>query len=88
MWRLEKTHTRFNKITPSVQEKYDAFQNAIHNQGMHPREAAQEARCDGYEQLSGGLWSVRLAGGDRCYFRLHEGSSTVEIVEVGGHRLS
>jgi len=87
-WRLEKANARFRALSGAVQEKYDCFQNQIANYGSSPKEAAEHCRCDGYEELSGGLWSVRLSQGDRCYFRVHEGMSTVEIVEVGGHHRS
>ncbi|MGH0036520.1 MAG: hypothetical protein ACQGVK_15950 [Myxococcota bacterium] len=87
-WRLEKSGARFRELSPAVQAKFDQFQDEIHNNGTHPREAAEYARCDGFEELSGGLWSVRLSQGDRVYFKVHEGTGTVEIVEVGGHKKS
>jgi hypothetical protein len=87
-WRIDKTHARFRDLSAAVQAKYDCFQNQVHNNGSHPRDAADYCRCDGFEELSGGIWSVRLSQGDRVYFKLHEGTGTVEIVEVGGHHRS
>jgi hypothetical protein len=40
----------------------------------------------GYENLVGDLFSVRLSGGGRLYFRVDEANSIVTIEQIGGHR--
>lgn len=85
-WRLNKRNARFIKsLTPSEQAKFDAFQNAIHNRGLHPKDAAKEAGDSDYKNLIGDQYQIRLSQGSRVTFRVSTTNNTVSILQVGGH---
>ena len=85
-WRIDKSKAAFSKeLTASDQTKWDAFQNAIHNKKMHPKDAATAARCDDYKVLSGNQYQIRLSGKMRATFLVDEKAQLVTVKQVGGH---
>lgn len=86
-WRLDKRNARYHKggLTSSEQAKFDVFQNAIHNRGMHPKDAAKETGDTDYKNLTGDQYQIRLSQGTRVTFRVRDSLNLVEILQVGGH---
>ncbi|WP_459246671.1 hypothetical protein [Streptomyces youssoufiensis] len=84
-WTLDKKGAKFKDLTKSEEAAFDAFQNAIHNEGKHPREAAKEARDANYKKLQGDQYQIRLSGGSRATFLVQEATMTVKVLQVGGH---
>ena len=85
-WKIDKSKAKFSdELTDSDQKKWDAFQNAIHNKKMHPKDAATAARCDQYKQLTGNQYQIRLSGKMRATFLVDEDKEVVTVKQVGGH---
>ena len=85
-WKIDKSKAKFSdELTDSDQKKWDAFQNAIHNKHLHPKEAAKAARCDDYKVLSGSQYQIRLSGKMRATFLVDEDKEVVTVKQVGGH---
>ncbi|MCL4205419.1 MAG: hypothetical protein KJ000_23300 [Pirellulaceae bacterium] len=85
-WRIDKSKAVFSpELTSSDQTKWDAFQNAIHNKHMHPKDAAEAARCDQYKKLTGNQFQIRLSGKMRATFLVDESKEVVTVKQVGGH---
>ncbi len=86
-WTLNK-----NGVTPSVtltsseQMNLNTFMNAVRN-GVHPRQAAQSWDSDykefGNSKIRQG--QIRLSKGQRATFQVDDNTSTVTIIQVGGH---
>ena len=72
-------------ITGTEYSNYTQFTNSI-RQGHHPRTSSEMNGHMGYENLGGDLFSVRLSGGGRLYFRVDDSNSIVTIEQIGGHR--
>jgi hypothetical protein len=62
-WTIDKSKATFSTVTKSEQEKWDTFQNAIQNQGMHPKEAAELIGDSKYTKLKGtdNQYEIRLS---------------------------
>ncbi|MDF9409746.1 MAG: hypothetical protein A4E52_00787 [Pelotomaculum sp. PtaB.Bin013] len=88
VWTLNKENAVFVEMTKAEQDKFDEFQNAINNDGMHPREAAEQIGDAEYENLGGTRFSIRLSRGARAYFDVDNDNQVVTIVRVGDHKLS
>jgi len=88
VWTLNKEKAVFVEMTKSEQDKFDQFQNAINNDGLHPREAAEQIGDAEYENLGGSRFSIRLSRGARAYFDVDDDNEVVTIVRVGDHKLS
>ena len=84
-WTLDKSRADYRDLQKAEQEKFDVFQDAIHNEGLHPREAAQRAGETKYEQLQGDQYQIRLGGKNRATFRVDNQNEVVTILQVGGH---
>ena len=85
-WKIDKSKATFSdELTSSDQTKWDAFQNAIHNKHMHPKDAAEAARCDQYKKLTGNQYQIRLSGKMRATFLVDETKELVTVKQVGGH---
>ena len=86
-WTIDKSKATFSTVTKSEQEKWDAFQNAIQNQGKHPKEAAESARATPYKLLEGtqNQYEIRLSEGTRATFLVDDTRQVVTIKQVGGH---
>ncbi len=87
-WRIDKSRAQFGYLTNAEQNKFDAFQDALHTGlASHPKEAARIAGDTDYKMLSGGSnqYQIRLSQGTRATFRIHETEQRVEIMQVGGH---
>jgi hypothetical protein len=69
------------------QAHLDRFQNAIHNQGKHPKEAAESAGDSKYTKLKGAKnqYEIRLDGGNRATFTVDEDNKMVHLHQAGGH---
>jgi mRNA-degrading endonuclease RelE of RelBE toxin-antitoxin system len=88
MWKLDKMNTGFvTHLGVAAQNNFDIFQNAIHNDGLHPKEAAKRMGGANFKQLSAkaNQYQVRLSQGERVSFQIDESTSTVKILQVGGH---
>ncbi|MFJ4056123.1 RHS repeat-associated core domain-containing protein [Pseudomonas sp. NPDC089743] len=86
-WKLDKVGVRKNLtvLTEVEQGKFDTFQNAIHNEGLPPWEAALrlgDARYKIYDK-NVGIYQFRLSGAQRVHFQVQD--KTVIIRQVGGH---
>ncbi|WP_454254542.1 hypothetical protein [Pseudomonas sp. Marseille-Q8238] len=88
VWTLDKSDAlyKLNTLTAAAQEKFDRFQNAIHQQGMHPKHAAELVGDSDYKCLNGSnLFQFRLDGFNRVTLDLNSGLKVVKVVQVGGH---
>lgn len=86
-WKLDKVKVRKNLavLTKVEQEKFDKFQNAIHNEGSSPWKAASslgDSDCKEFDQNLG-IYQFRLSGHQRVHFQVQD--KTVIIRQVGGH---
>jgi len=72
-------------LTEVEQQKFDIFQNAIHNDGLPPWEAASLLGDANYKILGDKvkIYQIRLSGGQRVHFEI-EGNIVI-IRQVGGH---
>jgi outer membrane protein TolC len=87
-WIIDKSNASYSisVLTPAAQAKFDLFQNAIQQQGLHPKQAADTLGASDYKNLSGtNLFQIRLDGFNRVTFELDAATQTVNIVQVGGH---
>ncbi|GEM_PF-593406 len=86
-WKLDKVEVRKNLavLTKVEQEKFDKFQNAIHHEGLSPRDAALSLGDSDYKVFDKrlGIYQFRLSGGQRVHFQVQD--KTVIIRQVGGH---
>lgn len=86
-WGLDKAGATFRHLQPAEQARFDTFQNAIANEGLHPRDAADRTGDTNYKRLRGtrDQYEIRLSQHTRATFRVLDDSHTVKILEVGGH---
>lgn len=85
-WTVNKSKAKFSsELTDSDQAKWDAFQNAVHNKHLHPKEAAKSVRCDDYKVLTGTQYQVRLSQKQRATFTVDEKTQVMTVLQVGGH---
>jgi RHS repeat-associated protein len=102
-WSIDKTEVSFKKsgLTTTEQEKWDRFQNAIHNDGAHYADAARQAGDTNLKSLAkasmpsdvdGTLtytevlqYQIRLSKKARATFWVDESTKTVNVIRVGGH---
>ncbi|OPA97488.1 hypothetical protein [Pseudomonas sp. Xaverov 259] len=87
MWHLNKVTASFTAHLPrAAQNNFDTFQNAIHNLGIHPRDAAQMLGSADYKRLgTSDQYQIRLSGSERATFLVDTATRTVTILQVGGH---
>lgn len=84
-WTLDKSKAEYAEISNSEQAKFDEWQNAVNNDGTHPKTAAENARCDDYKNLSGNEFQIRLGGKNRVVFEVDDENEVVTVLQVGGH---
>nr|GFC79879.1 hypothetical protein [Tanacetum cinerariifolium] len=102
-WSIDKTKGSFKEsgLTTAEQEKWDRFQNAIHNDGAHYTDAAKQAgdtnlkslakvsmpsEVDGTSSYTEVLqYQIRLSKKARATFWANESTKTVKVIRVGGH---
>lgn len=94
VWTLDKSHVswhRWDALPADAKRNWDTFQDAIHNDGLHPSQAAERVglvahrqRAD-YKCLIGDQFQIRLSYSERATFRVDESTHTVTVLEVGGH---
>lgn len=86
-WKLNKAAVRKNLklLTKVEQQKFDEFQNSIHNKGLPPWEAVLPLGDVDYKlyRKDLGIYQFRLNGGTRVHFEVE--GKTVIIRQVGGH---
>ncbi|MEM8558913.1 MAG: hypothetical protein AAGG50_13925 [Bacteroidota bacterium] len=87
MWKIDKSRAKFSRqgLTAAEQNKFDAFKIAVHQRGMHPKDAAKAAGDTNYKQLIGDQYQIRLSQGNRVTFTVNTTTETVHILQVGGH---
>jgi len=85
VWNLDKSRARFGHLTRVEQEKFDIFQNAIHNEGVSPKEAADRMGDADYKRLQGDQYQIRLSQRNRATFLVDNVHHIVTILQVGGH---
>jgi hypothetical protein len=81
-WTLDKSAATYSisVLDTVAQDKFDRFQNAIQQQGIHPKQAAADHKC-----LNGmNRYQFRLTGFHRVTFDLNAATQIVTIIEVGG----
>jgi hypothetical protein len=85
-WTLDKSEVDWDiELTQAEQAKFDIFQNAIQNDGMSPRDAANLAGDTNFKRLSDGSYQIRLSQRARVKMWINWDAQTVRIVQVGGH---
>jgi hypothetical protein len=87
-WTLDKSAATYSisVLDTVAQDKFDRFQNAIQQQGIHPKQAAADLGAADYKCLNGmNRYQFRLTGFHRVTFDLNAATQTVTIIEVGGH---
>lgn len=85
-WTLDKSQVDWDvELTQSEQSKFDIFQNAIANDNMSPRDAANLAGDTNFKQLSDGSYTIRLSQRARVKMWINWDRQICEIVQVGGH---
>jgi hypothetical protein len=71
-YTLDKKGAKFKQLTPAEQAKFDIFQNAIANNGLSPRQAADEMGGADYKKLQGNQYQIRLSEGNRATFLIQD----------------
>jgi hypothetical protein len=85
-WTLDKSRARFvSDLNRTEQGLFDRFQNAIANEGLHPKTAADQAGDTDYKNLQGDQFQIRLSGDKRATFTVDKNAEVCTILEVGGH---
>ena len=102
-WSIDKTKVSFSKsgLTTTEQEKWDRFQNAIHNDGAHYAQAAKQAGDTNLKSLAKVSmpsevdrtssytevlqFQMRLSQKARATFWVDESTKTVNVIRIGGH---
>ncbi|MFK0090990.1 RHS repeat-associated core domain-containing protein [Pseudomonas sp. NPDC090592] len=86
-WTLDKSNVNFKEfvLTKAEQKSFDSFQNAIHNDGVSPRDAAKRMGDANYKllQKKTNLYQIRLSGGKRVTFTIEDKRAIIR--QVGGH---
>lgn len=84
---LDKSGAAFRKsaLSEAAQRSFDTFQNAIHNFGLSPKNAASLVGGADYKQLDKktSLYQIRLSKSERVTFTLE--GKLASIRQVGGH---
>ncbi|MBX3276287.1 MAG: hypothetical protein KF729_38900 [Sandaracinaceae bacterium] len=86
-WSLDKSSadwSRWHRLTPTEQRKWDSFQNAV-SRGSDPQSAASLLGAADYKCLAGDQYQIRLSQKNRATFRVDRGTQTVTVLQVGGH---
>ena len=85
-WTLDKSRAKFiSDLTKSEQDVFDRFQDAIANEGIHPKQAADQAGDTNYKNLQGDQFQIRLSGDKRATFLVDKDAEVCTILQVGGH---
>jgi mRNA-degrading endonuclease RelE of RelBE toxin-antitoxin system len=85
-WTIDKSKADYKVLTNAEQNKFDAFQNAIQNNQMSPKDAAESTGPGAdYKCLQGDQYQIRLSQGNRATFTVDNDARTVTILQVGGH---
>jgi hypothetical protein len=85
-WTLDKSRADFiSDLTKTEQDLFDRFQNAIANEGVHPKQAAERAGSTDYKNLRGDQFQIRLSGAKRATFEVDKDAEVCTILQVGGH---
>ncbi|MGE8047756.1 RHS repeat-associated core domain-containing protein [Pseudomonas monteilii] len=86
-WKLDKSNVDFKEfvLTKAEQKSFDIFQNAIHHDGVSPKDAAQWMGDANYKllQKKTNLYQIRLSGGKRVTFTIEDKRAIIR--QVGGH---
>ena len=86
-WTVDKSNADFSMwddLTQAEQNHWDEFQNAIANEGMHPKDAASTWDSN-YKCLQGDQYQIRLSRGSRATFQVDTDGQIVTVLQVGGH---
>lgn len=85
-WTLDKSRANFvSDLNATEQGVFDRFQNAIANDGLHPKLAAEQAGNTDYKNLQGDQFQIRLSGQKRATFLVDKTTEVCTILDVGGH---
>ncbi len=86
-WTIDKSRATYLQLTNSEQAKWDAFQNAIQNEGTDPKTEAEQAGDTNYKKLAGAQnqYEIRLSKGTRATFLVDSQAQVVTVLQVGGH---
>lgn len=86
-WTLDKSNAQFKPsgLSEAEQRSFDTFQNAIHNFGLSPKNAASLVGAADYKQLDkkSSLYQIRLSKSERVTFTIE--GKLANIRQVGGH---
>ncbi|VVQ19621.1 hypothetical protein PS914_06340 [Pseudomonas fluorescens] len=86
-WNYSKKGAKFSQLTTAEQNKFDEFQNAIHNDGKSYIEAAKLLGAVRLTKtkvaIKRNTYQIRLSDSERVIFSVHD--KTVTILQVGGH---
>lgn len=86
-WALNKSNAQFKNsgLSNAEQRSFDTFQNAIHNFGLSPKNAASLVGGADYKQLdkNTNLYQIRLSQSQRVTFIVEGKVATIR--QVGGH---
>lgn len=87
-WHLDKNGVTFNQLTPVEQQNFEKFQNAINNQGLSPKQAAQKVTNAKFTKVKGtkNQYSMRLSEKTRATFLVNNKDHSVKLVKVGGQK--
>lgn len=84
---MDKSNVDFKEfvLTKAEQKSFDIFQNAIHHDGVSPKDAAQWMGDANYKllQKKTNLYQIRLSGGKRVTFTIEDKRAIIR--QVGGH---
>ena len=84
-WTIDDQNARTENIAVAHQRKYDEWNQAVAG-GTHPKDAAEGARCEPYENYSGDRYTIRLSKEHRVYFRVDDTGQTVTVDKIGSHK--
>ena len=92
LWQTRKFTKEEGDKRTAPQRNLDDFQNAIHHEGKHPKDAASTWDSN-YKSLGasgpdGELHQIRLNQDQRANFWVNPENHTVKMAQIGGHTKS
>lgn len=87
-WTIDDTRAQTARgIPPAAERKYEEWRADIHDNGTHPKVAAEAVRGLRYKELNGGhsQYEIRLNDQHRVTFTVDSALSEVRVYQIGGH---
>ena len=84
-WTIDDSNARQVNMKDAQQRKYAEWCQTV-NGNVHPRDAAEQSRCEPYENYFGDCYTIRLSREHRVFFRVDDSGQNVTVDKIGSHK--